>query len=321
MSPSGPEPAALAAEPPAGSGVAPRRGPSAARLALAFGAVYLIWGSTYLAIRIAIETIPPFTMAAARFLLAGSVLYPWVRLHRRGPAPTAVHWRNTGVLGALLLFVGNGAVVWAEQSVPSGLVALLVGMLPIWMVLIDWLWGSGPRPGPMLIGGLLWGLFGVALLASAGGLGAGSRSALPVLVVVVGGISWAVGSIWAKSIDLPVQPGLATAMEMLAGGALLLLLGASTGELARLDPSAISLRSVGALLYLAVFGSLVAFSAFVWLMQVSTPARVATYAYVNPVVALLLGWALADEPLTPRTLIAAAVILSAVVLIGTRRSP
>jgi len=320
MSRSGPAPAwadAPAADPPA----APRSSPGTARLVAGFGAVYVIWGSTYLAIRIAIETIPPFTMAGFRFLLAGALLYPWARLRHRGPAPTAGQWASTLLLGGLLFLGGNGTVVWAELSQPSGLVALVVGMVPIWMVLVDWLLGTGARPGPVLILGLLWGFFGVGLLASTGGLTGPGSALLPALVVMGGGVTWAIGSIRAKTLDLPTQPGLVAAMEMLGGGALLLLFGALTGELGRFDPGAVSMRSVLAVLYLVTFGSLIAFSAFVWLMKVSTPARVATYAYVNPVVALLLGWALAGEPLTPRTLLAAAIILSAVVLIGTRRAP
>jgi len=297
----------------------PSAPPRTSSLILAFAAVYLIWGSTYLAIRIAIETIPPFTMAAARFLAAGALLYPWARLKGKAPAPTAVHWRNTALLGFLFLTVGNGAVVWAEQWVPSGLVALLVGMLPLWMVLVDWFFGSGRRPGPLLVAGLIWGLAGVALLASTGGFGArGTIGLVGALGVSVGSITWAYGSIRARVIALPARMPLNTAMQMLWGGAFLLLIGAATGELARLDPSVIALRSVVATAYLAVFGSLVAFSAFLWLNSVVSPASVSTYAYVNPVVALLLGWAFAGEEITSRTLIAAAMILSAVVLI-TRR--
>jgi drug/metabolite transporter (DMT)-like permease len=319
MSSSAPDRAVLGAAPDAGRGTPLSGPPTTAQLVAGFGAVYLIWGSTYLAIRIAIETIPPFTMAGFRFLIAGGLLYPWVRLRLRGPAPTAAHWRNTTLLGALLFLLGNGAVVWAEETVSSGLVALLVGMLPLWMVLVDWIWGAGRRPGPMLIAGLIWGFLGVGLLASSDGLGGGgARSLLPVLVVIVGGVSWAFASIRMKTMRLPAQPGLATAMEMLCGGALLVLAGAATGELARLHPAAVSTRSLLALLYLVGFGSLIGFSAFKWLMSVAPPARVATYAYVNPVVALLLGWALADEPLTGRTLLAAAIILSAVVLISKR---
>jgi drug/metabolite transporter (DMT)-like permease len=293
--------------------------PSTSRLVLGFGAVYLIWGSTYLAIRIAIETIPPFTMAGARFLTAGAALYSWARYYGKAPAPTTEHWRNTALLGALLLLAGNGAVVWAEQWVSSGLVALLVGMLPLWMVLVDWLFGSGRRPGPLLIGGLLWGMLGVVLLAGPGGFGSrGVMGLVGAAGVMVGNISWAYGSIRARRIALPSRMALSTAMQMLWGGAFLFLTGAVVGELGRLDPTAVSVRSLLATAYLAVFGSLIAFSAFSWLNTVVSPARVSTYAYVNPVVALFLGWALVDEPITGRTLLAALMILSAVALI-TRR--
>ena len=316
MSRTGPD-AASARAAPAVSSPYPR--PRTAQLVLGYAAVYLIWGSTYLAIRIAIETIPPFTMAAARFLLAGALLYPWARWFGRGPAPTREHWRNTALIGALLLLAGNGAVVWAEQWVPSGLAALLVAMLPLWMVLVDWLWGSGRRPGPLLIAGLAWGLLGVALLASSDGFGSGHPMGfVGGLVVMAGGFSWAFGSIRARTLALPSRMPVNTAMQMLWGGAFLLLLGAATGELARIDPAAISLRSVLATLYLTVFGSLIAFSAFLWLNTVESPARVSTYAYVNPVVALFLGWAFAGEPLGGRTALAALVILSAVGII-TRR--
>ena len=319
MSRSGPGPAAFRDAPAASLRAASEHPPPTARLIAAFGIVYVIWGSTYLAIRIAIETIPPFTMAGARFLLAGALLYAWVRGRHGGSAPTRVHWRNAVAIGGLLFLGGNGSVVWAEVHVPSGLVALLVGMVPIWMVLVDWLAGTGPRPTVTLILGLLWGFLGVGLLASAHGLSGPGSALVPALVVMAGGVAWATGSIKSKTLALPAQPGLATAMEMLGGGALLLGLAAVTGEVLRFDPGAISVRSAVAVAYLVTFGSLIAFSAFQWLMKVSTPARVSTYAYVNPVVALLLGWALADEPLTPRTLLAAAIILSAVVLIGTRR--
>jgi drug/metabolite transporter (DMT)-like permease len=310
---------ASSAAAPAAAGAGTPARPRTSRLILGFAAVYVIWGSTYLAIRIAIETIPPFTMAAARFLSAGVVLYLWARFRGKASAPTGEHWRNTAFLGALLLTAGNGAVVWAEQWVPSGLVALLVGMLPLWMVLVDWLWGSGRRPGPLLIAGLLWGLLGVGLLAGDGALGAEGALGLRATIVVMGaGVTWAYASIRARTMALPTPMSLNTAMQMICGGLFLLLLGTVAGELGTLDPGAISLRSLLATAYLAVFGSLIAFSAFLWLNTVVSPASLSTYAYVNPVVALFLGWAFAGEPLTARTLLAAAMILSAVVLI-TRR--
>ncbi len=291
-------------------------------LVLAFAAVYVIWGSTYLAIRFAIETIPPFTMAGVRFLTAGALLYAWAR-HRGVPSPTRRQLRDGAIVGAFLLLGGNGAVVWAEQWVPSGLVALLVATVPLWMVLLDWLWADGSRPTRGVVFGLVWGLIGVGLLT--GGLGSESLSprALAGGVVVLGGsLSWAAGSIYARSARVPTAPRMMTAVQMIAGGGMLTALGLVSGEWARIDVAAMSLRSIVALAYLIVFGALVAYSAYIWLLGVTTAALVSTYAYVNPVVALLLGWALADEPLSPRTLVAAAVILSAVMVLnrlGRRR--
>ncbi len=297
--------------------------PTTTRLVAAFAAVYLIWGSTYLAIRFAIESLPPLSMAGVRFAVAGALLLLWARL--RGVArPTARQVRDSAVVGALLLLGGNGAVVWAEQWVASGLVALLVATVPLWMVLLDWLWAGSVRPTAGVWFGVAWGLVGVALLVSGESLGGvGGRTLAGSFVVLGGSFSWAAGSIYARSARLPAAPRLATALQMLWGGAFLLAAGGLSGEWSAWDPAATTARSALALAYLVVFGSLVAFAAYVWLLQVSTPARVATYAYVNPVVALLLGWAFAGEPLTLRTLGAAAVILSAVVLLNLagRRPP
>jgi drug/metabolite transporter (DMT)-like permease len=309
---------AAAAPSAPGSAPAAKPAPTRTKLALAFAAVYVIWGSTYLAIRYAIDTLPPFPMAAARFLVAGSLLYAWARI-RGAPAPTGAQWRGTSVVGALLLFGGNGAVVWAEQRVPTGITALLVATAAIWMVLLEWLWRGGPRPGPLVIAGLVLGLAGLALLVAPSlGSSVAAGEGVDLLgagVLMAGTFSWAAGSIYARSISLPRSPALATAMEMLAGGALLLLAGLVTGQFARIDPQAVTARSVAALGYLVVFGSIVAFTAYVWLLEVSTPSRVATYAYVNPVVAVLLGWALAGEPLGAGALAAAGVIVAGVAAI------
>jgi drug/metabolite transporter (DMT)-like permease len=290
-----------------------RSAPSPWLVIAAFAAIYLIWGSTYLAIRFAIETLPPLIMAGVRFLIAGGLLYGWTRLSGT-PRPTAVNWKAAGLVGALLLG-GNGAVTWAEQWVPSGLAALLIATVPLWMVLLAWLRG-GERPTAGVAGGLALGLAGIILLIGPGELLGGSHiDPVGALAILLGSVSWAAGSLYARRAPMPRAPLLGTGMEMLAGGALLLLAGFATGEGAQLHLEALSLRSALAFGYLVVFGSIVAFSAYVWLLRVVSPARVSTYSYVNPVVAVFLGWALASEPITPLTLVAAAVIVTAVALI------
>lgn len=291
--------------------------PTTGRLLAAFGALYVIWGSTYLAIRFAIETLPPLLMASARFLVTGTLLYAWAR-SRGASRPTRAQWKSAVVVGGLLFVAGNGSVVVAEQWVASGLVALLVASVPLWMVVMDWLWGTGSRPSPRVVSGLLLGFAGVAFLAGGPGIGAADgRQVLGSILVVFGSLAWAGGSIYARHTDVPRRPRLWVGMQMLAGGALLLPVAAAAGELGRFDLAGVSMGSILALAYLIVFGSLVAFSAYIWLLGVSTPARVGTYAYVNPVVALFLGWALADEPLTFRSMVAAAIIVGSVVLITT----
>jgi drug/metabolite transporter (DMT)-like permease len=285
------------------------------RLMVAFASVYLIWGSTYLAIRFAIETIPPFFMAAARFLLAGAILLVWARL--RGAAwPERIHWRTGLIIGGLLLLGGNGGVVWAEQRVASSLAALLVGAEPLWAVLLDWARPGGPRPSPVVGLGLLTGFAGVVLLAAPTSLAGGEPiDPLGTAALMAATISWAIGSIHSRSMPAPSSPLMSTAVNMLGGSALLFLAGLGTGEVARLDLASLSTRSVVSLLYLVVFGAVIGFTAYLWLLRNTTLARASTYAYVNPVVALFLGWLLGGEPITARTLLAAAVIVAGVVTI------
>jgi drug/metabolite transporter (DMT)-like permease len=259
-------------------------------------------------------------MSGVRFLLAGSLLYVWAR--RRGsPAPASIQWRNAAVVGGLLFLGGNGGVVWAAQWVPSGLVALLVATAPFWIVLVHWLLAGGPRPGPLLVLGLLWGLGGMILLIGSQDIRGDAAQLAGALVVVAGSLCWATGSVMQRKLDLPRVGHMSTAMQMLTGGTLMLLAGVLLGEPGRIDPDGVSARSALAFLYLVFFGSMVAFSAYVWLLRVTTPARVGTYAYVNPVVALFLGWALAGETLTGRVLLAAGVILTAVMLIAVKGGP
>jgi len=290
------------------------------RLVAAFAAVYLIWGSTYLSIRFAIQTLPPLLMASTRFIVAGVLLYAWSRLCGEA-RPTRANWGAALVVGGALLLAGNGGVSWAEQLVPSGLAALLVATVPLWMVLFDWVWLRNTRPTGGVALGLVLGLVGIVVLAGPGSFAGGSHiNLVGVLVLLVASLCWALGSLYANRAPVASSPLLATAMEMLAGGALLLVVGTASGEWGAFHPEAISIRSLLALGYLIVFGSLVAFTAYIWLLRVAAPAHVSTYAYVNPVVALFLGWALAGEQITARMLIAAAVIVAAVVLITTYRA-
>ncbi len=289
-------------------------------LILAFASVYLIWGSTYLAIKFAIETIPPFFMAGVRFLISGSILYAWARM--QGAArPTRIHWKSAAVVGVLLLLGGNGGVVWAERVVPSGVAALIVAIVPVWIALLEWMRPGGKKPGWQVTAGLAAGTLGLLLLASPGEAALGARVDLVgAAVLVFATLSWAVGSIQAKHSPLPDSPWLATGMEMLAGGASLMLVGLLTGEAGQLDFGSMSQKSLLSMIYLTTFGSLVGFTAYIWLLRVGSPTRAATYAYVNPVVAVFLGWLLASEAITPRTVLATLVIVGGVVLITSART-
>jgi drug/metabolite transporter (DMT)-like permease len=291
------------------------REPSTLKLVTAFAAVYLVWGSTYLAIRFVVETLPPFIMAGARFLLAGTILYVWAR-YKGAVRPTFAHWRATALIGGLLLLGGNGGVVWAEKFVPSGLTALLVAMVPMWVVLVEWLRPRGVKPSLMTIAGLVLGFAGICILASPKEiLGSGSVDPIGAGVLVIASLSWAIGSVRSKHVPLPSSGLLTTGMQMLCGGALLMVFGTIVGDWSQLHWAGVTVKSVLSLAYLVVFGSLIGFTAYMWLLKVTTPARVSTYAYVNPVVAVMLGWALGGESLNWRTILSAAVIVPAVVCI------
>jgi drug/metabolite transporter (DMT)-like permease len=284
---------------------------------LAFAAVYIVWGSTYLAIRLGIESFPPLILAGLRHITVGLLLYPILR-RKTGIKPTAANWRTAVVAGALLLFVGNGGVSWAELTVPSGIAALLVATVSLWLVILDWLRPGGVKPAPRVALGLLMGFAGLLLLVGPAHLG-GSERVDPrgAAVLVVASLAWACGSLYSKHGGMPSSAMLGVAMQSFAGGAMLLIAAWFAGEFHSLDLGAISVRSWLALAYLIVFGSGIGFSAYIYILQKSTAARVATYAFVNPVVALFLGWFIVAETITLRTVIAAAVILTAVILVIT----
>src|SRR5712671_1581507 len=303
-----PAPSAPAAQPPTSR--------SSTLVIIAFGLVYVVWGSTYLAIRVGIESFPPLLLAGSRHLLTGLILYPMLRW-RTGVRPTAAHWRISFVTGFLLLFIGNGGVCLAEQTVPSGVTALLVATVSLWMVLVDWLRPRGTRPVPRVAAGLLLGFGGLALLVGPKNLGGSGRvDPLGVGILVLASLAWASGSVYSKHAGgLSGSPLLGAAMQSLSGGLALWVAGILSGETRALHLTAISLRSWLALAYLIVFGSMVGFTAYIYILKKSTATRVATYAFVNPVVALFLGWLLVGESITLRTVIAAAVILTAVLLV------
>jgi drug/metabolite transporter (DMT)-like permease len=284
---------------------------------LSFVAVYIIWGSTFYAIRVGIESFPPFLFAGMRHLSLGLFFYPIFRMTTR-EKPTLAQWRTAFIVGCLLLMLGNGVVSWAEEVVPSGIAALLVATVSLWMVLVDWLRPGGVRPAPRVIAGFLLGFAGMALLVGPKHLGNSERiDPLGAFALVGASLAWAAGSIYSRHHPLPRSPLLGVGMQTLSGGAVLCLFALLTGETRHFHFADVTLRSWLALLYLIIFGSALGFSAYVYILKHSTATRVATYAFVNPVVALFLGWFLAAEPLSLRTLLASGIILTAVLLVIT----
>lgn len=307
------------------SSVDPKHDPHASSnptvLLAAFAAVYVIWGSTFLAIRIGDESFPPLLVAGIRHFTFGLIAFP-ILLWKTKARPTWAEWRSTTITGFLLLAVGNGGVCLAEERVPSGVAALLVATVSLWMVTIDWLRPGGARPASKVIAGLVLGFAGLALLVGPKDLG-GSARIDPIGVVILGvaSFAWACGSIYAKHGKMPSSPLLASAMQSLTGGAILWIIGGLTGEIGALHLAAVSSRSWIAVTYLVFFGSMIGFSSYLYILKHSTATRVATYAFVNPIVALFLGWLFLHEAITLRTILASAVILAAVLLVITAPHP
>jgi len=302
------------------------KGKSTASLSVwaAMLSVYIIWGSTYLAIRFAVETIPAFLMAGVRNFTAGLILYGIMRL-RGVPNPTPRQWRSAAIVGVLMLTGGNGLVSWAEKTVPSAITALLVGAVPLFMILIDWITGRyrdpSRRPNWLAYVGVVTGFGGIALLVEPDQLGGTQVDLIGAAALLVGALLWAGGSLYSREAALPESPLMGTSMEMLAGGVALLVIASVTGEWGQLNLATISRQSLLGMLYLIVFGSLVGFVCYTWLLRAAPTTLVSTYAYVNPVVAILLGVALGNEVISPRMLVAAAIILASVALITFTRAP
>jgi drug/metabolite transporter (DMT)-like permease len=293
--------------------------PKQTQVTVAFAALYLIWGSTFLGIRFAIETIPPFLMAGARFVSAGLIMYVIAWLQGIGKS-TWANWRTSLIIGACLLLAGNGGVTISEQYIDSGLAALIVAIVPIYIVLLGWATGMAPRPSPIVWLALVGGFVGVGILfwpALRFSSNGGRNPAIGISILLVSSFIWSAGSLYARTAKHAASPFLTAAQQMLCGGALLLLAGIVTGELPRLHPGSISMLSLASFLYLVIIGAVVGYTAYIWLLRHCEPAKVATYAYVNPIVAVLLGALFAGETLTMRTLIAAALIISSVALVIT----
>lgn len=279
-------------------------------------AIYIVWGSTYLAIRFAVETMPPFLTAGFRFLIAGGVLYIFRRL-RGDKAPLRLEWRSAAIVGLFLLVGGNGGVMWAEQRVASGIAALLIASVPLWIALLDALRPGGRRPDRWVIVGVLAGFAGIIILIGPAQLIGIQGEVDPVgaMVLLLAALSWAAGSLYNRGAKLPDSPLLGTGMEMLVGSLGLFILGTATGEWSQMEFTSFSTRSLLGFAYLVVFGSWVGFASYVWLLRVAPTMLVSTYAYVNPLVAIFLGSLLAGEALTPRVVLAVMFILGSVVLI------
>lgn len=285
-----------------------------AKLLLAFSLIYFIWGSTYLGIRYAIETMPPFLMASARFIIAGVVMYAFLRF-KGAPNPSLRQWCNLGVVGVFMLLGGNGFVAWAEQYISSGLAALLVSLLPLWLITLDWLWIGGPRPTWQAMLGIAFGICGVVLIVDPARIMGSSVHLTGAGMVILASLLWAIGSIYAKKIDHPKSIFMSAACQMIVGGMALLLTSVLLGEPAGFTISAVSTVSLLSFCYLTIAGSMIAITAYAWLLQNASATSVSTYALVNPAVAIFLGWLIADEALTPSIMLGAAIILLGVFLV------
>lgn len=293
------------------------------QFAVAYTAICLIWGSTFLAIRFALVSFPPFLMAGGRFLIAGTILFIIATL-QGADLPSRKHWQSALITGFLLFLVFNGGLVLAVGRIHSSIVAVLSTTIPVWMVIIEWLRPNGTRPNIGIITGLLLGLAGIAILVQPwnylqSASGTATTDILGVTFSIAAMIGWSLGSIFARSLPLPASPFMTTAIQMLLGSVMLTGVGTFMGEWASVDMGSVTTSALVALLFLIIFGSIVAYSAYMWLLRNASPTLVSTYTYINPVVAIILGWALANEPITWRLIAALVFILGAIYCIARFR--
>jgi drug/metabolite transporter (DMT)-like permease len=285
----------------------------ASRVILAFASTYLIWGSTYLFMRFAVDTLPPVAVAGVRYFLAGLILFA-IAAWRATPEPRRIPWRGHAVVGTLLT-AGNGSVALAVQRIPSGVAALLVAFTPCAMVLLEWLWRKGARPSAGVVTGLVLGVLGVLVLVGPKALGGEPIDPLGAFIVLCGSMAWAVGSVYSRTLARYESAIRTSAVQMLAGGVVVSIVALLSGDFARFDPSGASMRSAVSFVYLILVGSVLGYSSYMYLLGVTTAARASTYAFVNPIVAVALGAIFAREPLSPRLLVAGAIIVLAVAMI------
>lgn len=293
--------------------------PGRAKLVLAFFCIYFIWGSTYLAIRYAIETIPPFFMAGVRFTLAGTILFCFMKL-RGVSTPSFIQWRNLAIVGTFLFLGGNGFVAWAEQFIASGLAALLVSLLPLWLISLDWLWAKGPPPTVRGCIGITMGIIGVIVLLDPVQIAATDINLAGAFMTILASMLWATGSIYSKKFSQPDSIFMSAACQMIGGGISLLLVALVLGEWQLFKPDELSSVSVYAFFYLVAFGSMIAISSYVYLLKHASAASVSTYAFVNPAIAIFLGWLIADEEINAHIITGALIILVGVVLVVSAQS-
>jgi len=291
------------------------------KITLAFAVIYIVWGTTFLAIRFALESIPPFLMAGIRFTVAGLLLFAWV--YFRNPVKIKLeHLKLPIITGLLMIFIGHGSLAWAEQFITSGFAALLCSVIPVWMVLISWMQSRANKPDKLTVAGIILGITGVALLLGSGdefSINTASGSGMIIFSIaplLLSGISWSYASIKSRNFSKELPLLYSISVQILAGGTALLLLGIFRGEVSVLSVSAISFISFASMIYLVLFGTILAYSSYVWLLKASTPAKVGTYAFFNPLIAVFLGWLTIDEPITTVMIIGAAGILVSVLLIN-----